>query len=78
MESKVSQKLFKLNINLFGNPSDPVDAPVVLEPVEAGKKDVVAKSSKTGEGGIRPAADILDFTYPPESPFYQTKKQSRK
>lgn len=70
MESKVSQKLFNLNINFLGSLNNHAESEAILELVnETGLQRIADET----EAAIKPAADILEFTYPPESPFY--KKQ---
>lgn len=63
MESKVSQKLFNLNINFFSSSAQAENEDsVILKPGSEFESD---------ESDIEPAADILEFAYPPESPFYK-------
>ncbi len=67
MESKVSQKLFNLNINFFSSHSQAEDT-VILKPGSEFEPD---------ETEIKPASDILEFAYPPESPFYKEDPRKR-
>jgi|GEM_PF-6754473 len=67
MESKVSQKLFNLNINFFGSNAQAEDT-VILES---------GSELDSEETEIEPAADILEFSYPPESPFYREESRKR-
>lgn len=67
MESKVSQKLFNLNINFFGSNTQAKDE-VILKP---------GSEFEAEDTEIKPAADILEFSYPPESPFYREKTRKR-
>ena len=67
MESKVSQKLFNLNINFFSSNAQ-AEETVILKP---------GSEFESEETEIKPAADILEFSYPPESPFYREKERKR-
>lgn len=67
MESKVSQKLFNLNINFFSSNAQAEDT-VILKP---------GSEFESEEAEIKPASDILEFSYPPESPFYKEERRKR-
>jgi hypothetical protein len=83
MESKMSQKLFNLNIHFFGDPNSQTvktqiqtqtqtETDTILELVnETDPQKSVTKTLGENVTEIRPAADILEFSYPPESPFYK-------
>ena len=57
----MSQKFFSLNINFFGSTEDQNEVVRLYD-----SSDIQEELDE-----IKPAADILEFTYPPESPFFK-------
>jgi len=74
MESNVSQKLFNLNIQFLGGLNPQGQDDTILELVHETSVEETVEDNKPE---ILPAADILEFSYPPESPFYNNKKSAQ-